>query len=78
MKEIEDKIKDIEAKIENLNLRIEKLENNSGNKDELEKLKKELADLKNYHDQTVIKVTNNKEQIDLIFIKKAMKNYKKK
>ena len=66
MKEIEDKIKDIEAKIENLNLRIEKLENNSGNKDELEKLKKELADLKNYHDQTVIKVTNNKEQIDLI------------
>ena len=66
MKEIEDKIKDIEAKIENLNIRIGKLEDNAGNKDELEKLKKELEELKNYHDQTVIKVTNNKEQIDLI------------
>ena len=66
LKQIEDKLNDIEAKISNLSLRIGKLEDNSGNQDELEKLKKELENLKNYHDQTVIKVTNNKEQIDLI------------
>ena len=66
MKEIEDRLNDIDAKIENLSLRIERLEKNTGNKDELEKLKQELENLKKYHDQTVIKVTNNKEQIDLI------------
>ena len=33
---------------------------------ELEKLKKQLEDLKNEHGQTVIKVKNNKEQIDII------------
>ena len=66
MKEIEDRLNDIDAKIENLSLRIERLEKNAGNKDELEKLKQELENLKKYHDQTVIKVTNNKEQIDLI------------
>ena len=66
LKQIEDKLNDIEAKISNLSLRIGKLEDNSGNQDELEKLKKELENLKNYHDQTVIKVSNNKELIDLI------------
>ena len=66
MKEIEDRLNDIDAKIENLSLKIERLEKNAGNKDELEKLKQELENLKKYHDQTVIKVTNNKEQIDLI------------
>ena len=66
LKLIEDKLKDIEVKIDNLNLRIGQLEDNAGNKDELEKLKKELENLKNNHEQTVIKVTNNKEQIDLI------------
>ena len=34
---------------------------------ELEKLRKELEDLKNEHGQTIIKVKNNKEQIDIIF-----------
>ena len=53
-------------KISNLNLRIGKLEDAGFNKDELDKLKKELENLKNYHASTVIKVTNNKEQIDLI------------
>ena len=33
---------------------------------ELEKLRKELEDLKNEHGQTIIKVNNNKEQIDII------------
>ena len=33
---------------------------------ELEKLRKELEDLKNEHGQTIIKVKNNKEQIDII------------
>ena len=66
MKQIEDKLADIDAKIANLNLRIGKLEANMGNKDEFDNLKKELEKLKKYHEQTVIKVTNNKEQIDLI------------
>ena len=66
MKQIEDKLNDIDAKISNLNLRIGKLEDAEFNKDELDKLKKELENLKNYHASTVIKVTNNKEQIDLI------------
>ena len=56
----------MESKIANLNLRVGKLENNAVNKDDLEKLRKELENLKNYHAQTVIKVTNNKEQIDMI------------
>jgi hypothetical protein len=34
--------------------------------DELEKIKKALEELKQAHDQTVIKVSNNKEQIDII------------
>ncbi len=47
-------------------------------KQELEKLRKELEDLKNYHGQTVIKVTNNKEQIDLILarLNDIIKGYK--
>ena len=66
MKQIEDKLADLDAKIANLNLRIGKLEGNMGDKDEFDNLKKELEKLKKYHEQTVIKVTNNKEQIDLI------------
>ena len=66
LRQIEDKLKDIENKIANLNLRLGKLEDNATNKNEFDKLKKELENLKNYHAQTVIKVTNNKEQIDLI------------
>ena len=78
MRQIEDKLKDIESKIANLNLRIGKLENNAVNKDDLEKLIKELENLKNYHAQTVIKVTNNKEQIDLILarLNDIIKDYK--
>ena len=66
LKQIDDKLADIDAKIANLNLRIGNLEENSGNKDLLDNLKNELEKLKKYHEQTVIKVTNNKEQIDLI------------
>jgi len=66
LKQIDDKLADIDAKIANLNLRIGNLEGNVGNKDEFDNLKKELEKLKKYHEQTVIKVTNNKEQIDLI------------
>ena len=78
MRQIEDKLKDIESKIANLNLRLGKLENNAVNKDDLEKLIKELENLKNYHAQTVIKVTNNKEQIDLILarLNDIIKDYK--
>jgi len=78
LRQIEDKLKDIESKIANLNLRIGKLENNAVNKDDLEKLIKELENLKNYHAQTVIKVTNNKEQIDLILarLNDIIKDYK--
>ena len=43
---------------------IEKVDNT--NNEELEKLKKALEELKAAHDQTVIKVNNNKEQIDII------------
>ena len=43
---------------------VEKVDNT--NNEELEKLKKALEELKAAHDQTVIKVNNNKEQIDII------------
>ena len=76
------KLDEMETKINNLTIKIEELEakinglnktdnipkediGNNFNED-LEKLKKELEELKQAHDQTVIKVTNNKEQIDLI------------
>ena len=77
LKQIEDKLNDIEAKIANLSIRIDKLEGKSPNLD-LEKLKKELEELKNAHSQTVIKVNNNKEQIDLILarLKDIIKGYK--
>ena len=76
------KLDEMETKINNLTIKIEELEakinglnktdnipkediGNNFNED-LEKLKKELEELKQAHDQTIIKVTNNKEQIDLI------------
>ena len=65
------KIEELEAKINGLN-GLNNLDNapkeDKGNNfnEDLEKLKKALEELKQAHDQTVIKVTNNKEQIDLI------------
>ena len=82
LKQIEDRLGDIEAKISNLSIRIGKLEDKNKNKfagqDELEKLKKELQDLKDAHSQTLIKVINNKEQIDLILgrLDDIVKGYK--
>ena len=76
------KLDEMETKINNLTIKIEELEaringlnktdnipkEDKGNNfnEDLDKLKKELEELKQAHDQTVIKVTNNKEQIDLI------------
>ena len=47
-------------------------------KKELEELKKEIENLKNAHGQTIIKVNNNKEQIDLILgrLDDIIKGYK--
>ena len=76
--EMETKINNLTIKIEELGAKINGLNglNNSDNSpkedkgnnfnEDLEKLKKALEELKQAHDQTVIKVTNNKEQIDLI------------
>ena len=84
----EKKIEILEAKCKNQNQEIkveEKVIQDNTNKDELEKLKKdleklkkELEDLKNAHGETVIKVTNNKEQIDLILgrLNDIIKGYK--
>ena len=44
----------------------EEKEDNNFNNEELEKIKKALEELKSAHDQTVIKVNNNKEQIEII------------
>ena len=72
------KLNELEEKIKQLNKKEEKEEkeekednnnlfNNLDNlKSELEKLKQALEELKSSHDQTIIKVTNNKEQIELI------------
>ena len=82
MKEFEDKLNDIEAKIANLSIRIGNLEDKNKKKfagqDDLNKLKKELEELRNAHGQTVIKVNNNKEQIDIILgrLKDLEKGYK--
>ena len=76
--EMETKINNLTIKIEELEAKINGLNglNNSDNapkedkgnnfNEDLEKLKKALEELNQAHDQTVIKVTNNKEQIDLI------------
>ena len=75
LNEIENKINNLTIKIEELEAKINALRNadnvpkqDTGNNfnEDLEKLKKALEELKQAHDQTVIKVTNNKEQIDLI------------
>ena len=75
LNEIENKINNLTIKIEELEAKINALKNadnvpkqDTGNNfnEDLEKLKKALEELKQAHDQTVIKVTNNKEQIDLI------------
>ena len=61
------KIKELESKINGLNKTdISPREDNNNFNEDLEKLKKALEELKQAHNQTVIKVTNNKEQIDLI------------
>ena len=85
---LEKKIEILEAKCKNQNQEIKvekKVIQDNTNKDELEKLKqdleklkKELEDLKNAHGETVIKVTNNKEQIDLILgrLNDIIKGYK--
>jgi epidermal growth factor receptor substrate 15 len=54
------------------------LEEEKKNRDELAKLKKELENLKNAHGETIIKVNNNKEQIDLIIgrLNDIIKGYK--
>ena len=76
--EMETKINNLTIKIEELEAKINGLNglNNSDNapkedkgnnfNEDLEKLKKTLEEIKQAHAQTVIKVTNNKEQIDLI------------
>ena len=75
LNEIENKINNLTIKIEELEAKINALKNadnvpkqDTGNNfnEDLEKLKKALEELKQAHDQTVIRVTNNKEQIDLI------------
>ena len=85
---LEKKIEILEAKCKNQNQEIKvekKVIQDNTNKDELEKLKqdleklkKELEDLKNAHGETIIKVTNNKEQIDLILgrLNDIIKGYK--
>ena len=69
------KLNELEEKINQLNKKEEKEDNNNLDnlfnnldnlKSELEKLKQALEELKASHDQTIIKVTNNKEQIELI------------
>ena len=69
------KLNELEEKIKQLNKKEEKEEKEDNNnlfnnldnlKSELEKLKQALEELKSSHDQTIIKVTNNKEQIELI------------
>ena len=69
------KLNELEEKIKQLNKKEEKEEKEDNNnlfnnldnlKSELEKLKQALEELKASHDQTIIKVTNNKEQIELI------------
>ena len=71
-------MKQIEDKLLNLSIRIDKLEGKTKNLDDLEKLKKELEELKKAHSQTLIKVNNNKEQIDLILgrLNDIIKGYK--
>ena len=62
------KIAELEAKINALNKASNVPQKDTGNNfnEDLEKLKKALEELKQAHEQTVIRVTNNKEQIDLI------------
>ena len=69
------KLNELEEKINQLNKKEEKEDNNNLDnlfnnldnlKSELEKLKQALEELKSSHEQTIIKVTNNKEQIELI------------
>ena len=62
------KLSELEEKIKQLNRKDDKNDSNILNnlKSELEKLKRALEELKISHDQTIIKVTNNKEQIEII------------
>ena len=79
MNEIENKINNLYIKIGELEEKIKNLEQNKDKNqksdnininynynDDIEKLKQALEELKKAHDQTVINVSNNKEQIDLI------------
>ena len=60
------KLKLLEDKLNSIEIRISKLEKNGVNKDDLNEIKKQLEQLKKDHENTVINVKNNKEQIDLI------------
>ena len=75
--ELENKINNLIIKIGELEEKLKLLQNKKDKdkpkdnnidkiNDELEKIKKALEELKEAHDQTVINVNNNKEQIDLI------------
>ena len=65
--ELEEKLKQQKDK-ENVDKKEEVKEDKDSNinNEELEKIKKALEELKEAHDQIVIKVSNNKEQIDII------------
>ena len=78
----EKKLNEIENKINNFNIKIEELEqklknnvdknnknDNNININDFDKLKKDLEELKASHEQTIIKVSNNKEQIEIILKK---------
>ena len=62
------KLTELEEKLKQLNRKEDKNDSNILNnlKSELDKLKKALEELKASHDQTIIKVTTNKEQIEII------------
>ena len=63
--ELEEKIKNLEQN-KNKNQKSDNININYNYNDDIEKLKQALEELKKAHDQTVINVSNNKEQIDLI------------
>ena len=77
---VENKLNELEGKIANLLIKIGELEKSgkTGDMSGLEDLKKQLEELKNAHDKTVIKVNNNREDIEKILLRldEITKNYK--